>query len=90
MEICEGKAQWAMHVLVYHGRGFGHGIWMETQRQGSHPYGMPLGSWTGLGIPEDIAELAQARVGDTLYEHLITRYTLRNSSILRWAGVPEP
>jgi hypothetical protein len=86
MEIFQGKPQWALHVIVYHGQGFGHGIWLETQRQGREPIGSSLGTWTGLGIPEDVLELATARLSDTLYEHLLTRYSIRTELPFRRRG----
>jgi hypothetical protein len=65
-----------MGVIVYHGRRFGHRIELETQRQGLDTCYLSLGTWKGLGIPEDLLELATARTADTLWSHLVTRYTI--------------
>lgn len=81
------KPQWALHVIVWHGQSFGHKIELETQRQGCAPSPIrSLGSWKGLGVPESVAELAQAQLGDTLYEHLVTRYGIQEELRLPFSG----
>ena len=90
MQPTPDHPQWAMHVIVWHGPKFGHRISLETQRQGCHPYGVSLGSWTGIGIPEPVLTLASVRITDTFEQHLTTRYGIRDELPLSWTEEVDP
>src|SRR5262249_28016541 len=84
------RAQWAMHVVIYHESTCGHVIEVETQRQGQEPYLSPSANWKGLGIPEPVLNSIRTAMDALLTEHLVSRYGVQGELPVTWAGEPEP
>lgn len=69
------RLQWTLTVQIYHGPSFGHSIEMLTHTNGRDGETIDsLGSWRGVGVPEDVLKQARALVDAALTQHLLTRY----------------
>jgi len=64
-----------MTVSLWHGTQFGHTVEVETVTKGRDIDTIDsLGSWRGIGIPEETYKGIMASVNAILSEHLVTRY----------------
>lgn len=83
------KPQWTMTVTVYHLPNFNHAVELVTETRGAprrytHD---TVGTWKGVGIPNDVLQDVAMSVKWVLEEHLITRYGV--AANLFDAPVPE-
>jgi hypothetical protein len=84
------RAQWALHVIVWHGPSFGHQITIETQPQGREPWSQSAGSWKGIGLPGDVLQGARAMLDSIFTEHLVTRYGIQDELPFHVVSEGEP
>lgn len=84
------KAQWALHVIVWHSPQFGHRLSLETQRQGRDSYERTLGWWKSIGIPGSVLTDARSVLDATFTEYLTTRYGIQDEIPNLWTGEKEP
>lgn len=66
--------QWMLWCTVSHGPRFGHRLSLDTVHKHSDPYRVGQWSWTGIGVPPELMQDAEARMLAVLTEHLTTRY----------------
>lgn len=85
------KLQWTLTFQVYHSPTYGHKLLLCTERGlYGDPHWKSLGSWKGLGIPEDVLTEARSSVMARIDEYLVTRYGVQGELPMKWAGEPDP
>lgn len=82
--------QWAMLVKVLHGPKFGHRIEIQLRSKARETLTLDGGTWTGLGVPDDVLVCIRAQLDAILTDHLVTRYGIREELPLKWSGEPDP
>lgn len=85
------KVQWTMTVTIFHGPDYGHEIELVTETRGRplHSTHDVIGRWRGTGVPEEVVKGAHAMISAALWEHLVTRYGVRQT-LEGWGDVPDP
>lgn len=85
------KLQWECCFTIWHAPDFGHKLELRTYTKGRDAARKTeLGSWTGLGVPEQLVQDATTLVNAAIVEHLVTRYGIRGELPMKWGGEPEP
>jgi hypothetical protein len=78
VDVPQGKLQWAMHLLIWHGPDFGHMITLQQQRQGADPETVDWWKWKGLGVPKEVLDQVQAWTSAVVADHLVFRYGVQD------------
>lgn len=85
------RVQWTMTVTIYHGSSFGHAIELVTETRGrprdsTHD---SLGSWRGVGCPEEVAKAADIFISAAFWDHIVQRYGI-TERLQGWPIEPDP
>jgi hypothetical protein len=87
----EGKPQWSMTVTVWHGPTFGHVVDLQTvSRSRMEDLDICIGTWRGVGVPEDVYKGILATVDSVLGDHLVYRYSIQPRLDWSLGGEQEP
>jgi hypothetical protein len=85
------KPQWTMTVTIYHGPSFGHAIEVATETKGRPAQSTrdSIGTWRGVGCPEDVYRGALTLINAIFGDHIMFRYGVA-SELKPWEDVPDP
>jgi hypothetical protein len=85
------KPQWTMTVTIYHGPSFGHAIELATETRGriTESTHDSIGSWRGVGCPNEVLQQAEALIGAAFTYHVVARYGVAET-LEGWGPEPGP
>jgi hypothetical protein len=85
------KPQWIMSISIYHGPTFGHSVELDTvSKRPMEDTSDVIGSWHGIGVPEEVYKQILASVQAVLSDHLVYRYGVQPALKDDWGSEVSP